>query len=241
MTIKTKKEINSEITELEREKELIVEEKSALRKKIGDKKREISVLRKQMKKAEKGEKTRNLRRARQKLRSQEGKEKEKEKEKRSIVSLRGLLFLPVISATLLLSVLYANAIIPFETLDFLATYYPLVIPFIIFSISLACLIASIFYFVLYQVIQNYAKTRRVASVRERESLKRSQTVMLVAVLCVMLVFLSCFTIIATVEAVNRLFWWVPHESKIQANPLIIGFWCLLWFAFCVKTYFMTNK
>jgi predicted nucleic acid-binding Zn-ribbon protein len=51
MTIKNRKEINSEVTKLELEKELLVKEKSALRKKIGDKKREISALRKQLKKA----------------------------------------------------------------------------------------------------------------------------------------------------------------------------------------------
>ena len=152
MTIKNRKEISSEITKLELEKELLVKEKSVLRKKIGDKKRKISALRKQLKKAEK---MRYVGKARQKLRN----EKEKEKEKRPILSLSVLLFLPVISATLLLSVIYANAIFPFETLDFLATYYPLVIPFIIFSISLICLIASIFYFALYQLIQNYRKAK----------------------------------------------------------------------------------
>ena len=137
------KKIISEITELEREKELLVGEKNALGKKISDKKREIAALEKRLKKAKKTEKTR----------------KEANLGVKERNSLKTLLFLPVISATLVLSVIYWNGIFPFKTLGFLSAYYPLLIPFMIFSISFICLIASIFYFVLYQVIQNYVRRK----------------------------------------------------------------------------------
>ena len=89
------KKISSEITKLEREKEQLIKEKSVLRKKIRDIKREISALRKRLKEAEKIDKI-----------SQDVILEEKE---RSFpVSLRTLLFLPVISVTVLLSVIRAN-------------------------------------------------------------------------------------------------------------------------------------
>lgn len=131
------KKISSEIAELEREKELLVEQKSVLWEKISDKKREISALKKRLKKAE----------------------KPKEKERDFSVSLKTLLFLPVISVTVLLSLIYANGVFPFVDLSFISTYYPLIIPFIAFFIGLVCLIASIFYFALYQLIQNFRKAK----------------------------------------------------------------------------------
>jgi len=137
------KKISSEITELEREKELLIDEKSVLLEKIRDKKREISALKKRLKKAEKTEKA-----------EQEVNLEEKERN-----LLRTLLFLPVISITVLLSLIYANGVFPFANLGYTSTYYPLIIPFITFFVGLVCLIASIFYFALYQLIQNHRKAK----------------------------------------------------------------------------------
>lgn len=137
------KKISSEITELEREKELLIEEKSVLRKKIRDKKREISALKKRLKKAKKTERI-----------EQEVNHEEKERN-----LLRTLLYLPVISITVVLSLIYANIAFPFADLGYTSTYYPLLIPFISFFIGLVCLIASIFYFAFYQLIQNYRKSK----------------------------------------------------------------------------------
>ena len=131
------KKFNSEITRLEQEKERLIKEKSALLKKISDKKRKISALRKQLKKAEKTD---------QKVPLKE--------RKSSFVSLKAILFLPVLTVTIALSLIYANTVVPFTSLSFISMYYPLAIPFVIFVISLICIIVSIFYFVLYQLIQN---------------------------------------------------------------------------------------
>lgn len=136
------KKLNSEIERLEREKEGLVKEKSALLEKIGDKKRKISALRKQLRKVEKTD---------QKARSK--------KRTISFFSLKIKLYLPVLTLTIALSLIYANAIVPFASLDFVSTYYPLATPFIIFFISLICLIVSIFYFALYQLVQNYKKAK----------------------------------------------------------------------------------
>ena len=106
-------------------------------KKISDKKRKISALRKQLKKAEKTDQKVPLK-----------------KRKSSFVSLKAILFLPVLTVTIALSLIYANTVISFTSLSFISTYYPLAIPFVIFVISLICIIVSIFYFVLYQLIQN---------------------------------------------------------------------------------------
>lgn len=136
--------ISSDISKLEREKEQLIEEESVLRKKISDKKREISALKKRFKKAGKTEK----------------KKKEENFEEKERNLLRTLLFLPVISVTVVLSIIYANNLYPFAELGFLSAYYPLIIPFIIFSISLVCFLASVFYFILYQLIQNYRKAKQ---------------------------------------------------------------------------------
>lgn len=199
-------------------------------KKIGDKKRKISALRKQLKKSKKAEKT-----------DQKERFKKKEKRKKSFTSLKAMLFLFVLTITIVLSLIYMNTIFPFTDLDFISTYYPLAIPFIIFAISLGCLIVSIFYFALYQLIQNYIKAKRDAPVKEGKPLEWSQIIKLVASLCVMFVAFSCFTIIATIEAVNRIFSLYPQELRYSFYPLIIGFWCVLWGVFCIKTYFVTIK
>ena len=139
--------ISSDISKLEREKEQLIEEESVLRKKISDKKREISALKKRFKKAGKTEKKRQ-------------EENFEEKERNLPVSLRTLLFLPVISVAVVLSVIYANNLYPFADLGFLSAYYPLIIPFIISSITLVCFLASVFYFTLYQLILNYRKAKQ---------------------------------------------------------------------------------
>lgn len=136
------KKFNSEITRLEREKEGLVKEKSVLLEKIGDKKRKISALRKQLRKVEKAD---------QKARFK--------KRTNSFFSLKVKLYLPVLALTVVLSLIYANAIVPFASLGFVSTYYPLATPFLIFFISLICLIVSIFYFALYQLIQNSKKAK----------------------------------------------------------------------------------
>lgn len=225
--VNTSKRFSSEIARLEQEKEQLLKEKSALLKKIADKKRKISALRKQLKKAEKTDQKERL--------------KKKEKRKISFVSLKMMLFLPVLTVTVVLSLLYVNTIFPLADLDFILTYYPLTLLFIIFAISFICLIVTIFYFVLYQLIQNFGKEKRDASVNERKPLDWSQIVKLVAILCVLFVVLSCFTIITTIEGFNRLFSLYPHELRHSFYPLIIGFWCALWGVFCIKTYFMIIK
>jgi len=136
--VATSKKFNSEITRLEQEKEQLIKEKSVLLKKISDKKRKISALRKQLKKAEKADQKVPLK-----------------KRNNSFVSLKLTLFLTVLTVTIVLSLIYMNSVIPFTSLDFVSTYYPLAIPFVIFIISLVCFIVSIFYFVLYQLIQNF--------------------------------------------------------------------------------------
>ena len=225
--INTSKKFGSEIARLEQEKEQLIKEKSVLLKKIGGKKRKISALRKQLKKAEKTD---------QKVLS-----KKKDKKKKSFVSLKVLLFLPVLTITIVLSLLYMNTIFPFIDLDFISTHYPLIMPFIIFAISFVCLIVSIFYFALYQVIKNCGKAKRDASVKERKPLEWSQIIKFVAFLCVIFVLFSCFTIIITIEVFNRLFYWYSHELRYQFYPLIIGFWRFLWGVFCIKSYFMVIK
>ena len=132
------KKVNSEITRLAQEIERLTKEKSALLKKISDKKRKISALRKQLKKTEKT-----------------GQKVPLKKRKRSFVSLKTVLLLPVLTVTIVLSLIYANVVVPFASLGFVSTYYPLAIPFITFFIGLICVIVSIFYFVLYQVIRNF--------------------------------------------------------------------------------------
>ncbi len=225
--VNASKRFSLEITRLEQEKEQLLKEKSALLKKIGDKKRKISALWKQLKKAEK---------TGQKVLS-----KKKEKRKISFVSLKAMLFLPVLTVTIVLSLLYVNTILPLADLGFILTYYPLALLFIIFAISLICLIVTIFYFALYQLIQNLGKKKSVTSVSERKPLEWSQIAKLVAILCALFVVLSCFTIITTIEAFNRLFSLYPYELRYSFYPLIIGFWCVLWSLFCIKTYFMINK
>ena len=131
------KKFNLEITRLEQEKEQFIKEKRVLLKKISDKKRKISALRKQLKKAEKTD---------QKVPFT--------KRMNSFVSLKAMLFLPVLTVTIVLSLIYVNTVIPFTSLDFISMYHPLAIPFVIFIVSLICIIVSIFYFALYQLIQN---------------------------------------------------------------------------------------
>lgn len=175
--VNASKRFSSEIVRLEREKEQLIKEKNTLLEKIGDKKRNISVLRKQLKKAEK---------TGQKVLS-----KKKEKRKKSFVSLKVMLFLPVLIVTIVISLLYVNTIFPLTDLDFISTHYPLAVPFIIFAISFVCLIVSIFYSALYQFIQNSKKAKRDASVNEGKPLEWSQIIKLVAFLCAIYLEISC--------------------------------------------------
>jgi mannose/fructose/N-acetylgalactosamine-specific phosphotransferase system component IIC len=212
---------SSEILRLEQEKEQLIKEKRALRKKIGVKKRKISELHKQVKKAEStGQKPR--------LKSI----------KNSFISLKLLLFLPVLTITIVLSLIYMNRFFPFANLDFLSTYYHLVIPFIIFSVSLACLVMSFLYFTFYKLIQNSGKAKHDKSLKEREPLEWSQAMSFIAFLCVVFVLFSCLTIITTIGMINQIFRAYPSEWKSQFYPLIIGFWCSLWGGVCIKSYFM---
>jgi len=160
--------------------------------------------------------------------------KKKEKRKKLFVSLKAMLFLPVLTITIVLSLLYVNTIFPLADLDFISTHYPLAMPFVIFAISLVCLIVSIFYFALYQLIQASGKVKLDASANERKPLEWSQIIKLVAILCVIFVVLSCFTIITTIEGLNRLFSLYPHELRYSFYPLIIGFWLFYGACFVLK-------
>lgn len=145
--------ISSEVTKLEREKEQLIEEESVLRKKISDKKREISTLKKRLKKVEIAKKTKKTEK------TEKTRQNFEVKERNLPVSLRTLLFLPVIITTVVLSAIYANNLYPIADMGFLSVSYPLIIPFIIFSIGLVCFLASVFYFALYQLIQNYRRAK----------------------------------------------------------------------------------